>query len=82
MPPEILTGIMQAATSIGGMLDSFAQVTPEFGQDLAQIKDLLQSYLAKVAMNGAGPTSPTATGPAFPAGGASMDRGIASAGSA
>lgn len=79
MPPEILTGLMQAAQTISALLDSFAQVTPDKAAKLALIKDLLQQYLADVTTAGAGPTSPTAAGPAFPGGG--ISRGIAGAGS-
>lgn len=78
MPPEILTGLMQSAQTIGSMLDSFAQVTPDKQAQLALIKDLLQQYLADVTTAGAGPTSPTAVGPAFPGGGISA--GISGAG--
>lgn len=78
MPPEVLTGIVSAAAQIGQLLDSFAQVTPDKAAALAMIKDLLQQYLAEIMQSGAGPVSPTATGPAFPGGG--IDRGIAGAG--
>lgn len=78
MPPEVLTGITQAAQSMSAMLDSFAQVTPESGPLLGLIKDMLQQYLATIATAGSGPVSPTAAGPAFPGGG--MDRGVAGPG--
>lgn len=79
MPPEVLNGIMQSAQTISATLDSFAQVTPDKGAQLALIKDLLQRYLADITQAGAGPVSPTAPGPAFPGGG--IDRGIAGPGS-
>jgi hypothetical protein len=79
MPPEVLTGLMQAAQTISSTLDSFAQVTPDKGAQLALIKDLLQRYLADVMAAGAGPVSSTAPGPAFPGGG--VDRGISGPGS-
>lgn len=78
MPPEVLTGLVQASTTISGLLDSFAQVTPDKAAQLSLIKDLLQQYLADVTSAGAGPASPTAAGPAFPGGG--IDRGVAGAG--
>lgn len=78
MPPEVLTGITQSATTISSMLDSFAQVTPDKGTQLALIKELLQQYLAEIMTAGAGPVSATAPGPAFPGGG--IDRGVASPG--
>jgi len=78
MPPEMLTGIVSAAQSIGTMLDSFAQATPDKAGQLAMIKDLLQRYLADLVGAGAGAISPTASGPAFPGGG--FDRGVAGAG--
>jgi hypothetical protein len=79
MPPEVLTGIMQAAQTISATLDSFAQVTPDKGAQLGLIKDLLQRYLADIMAAGSGPVSATAPGPAFPGGG--IDRGIAGPGS-
>ena len=79
LPPEVLTGLMQAAQTISQTLDSFAQVTPDKGAQLALIKDLLQRYLADLTVAGAGPVSATAPGPAFPGGG--VDRGIAGPGS-
>lgn len=79
MPPEVLTGLMQAAQTIGALLDSFAQVTPDKAIQLSLIKDLLQQYLADVTSAGAQPTSPTAAGPAFPGGG--IDKGVAGPGS-
>jgi len=78
MPPEVLTGITSAAGQIAQLLDSFAQVTPDKAAALALIKDLLQQYLADLMVSGAGPISPTATGPAFPGGG--MARGVAGPG--
>lgn len=78
MPPEVLTGITQAAQTISTQLDSFAQVTPDKATQLAMIKELLQQYLADLMSSGAGPTSATAPGAAFPGGG--IDRGMAGPG--
>jgi hypothetical protein len=78
MPPEVLTGITQSAQSMSDLLDSWAQITPDKSAQLSLIKDMVQQYLADLMGSGAGPTSPTATGPAFPGGG--MDRGFAGAG--
>lgn len=78
MPPEVLTGLLQAGQTITTLLDGFAQVTPDKAAQLLLIKDLLQQYFADLVSVGAGPLSPTASGPAFPGGG--MDRGIAGAG--
>lgn len=78
MPPEVLTGLMQTFATVGQVLDSAAQVTPDQAPQLGLIKDMIQQYLATVMQAGSGPVSPTATGPAFPGGG--MDRGIAGAG--
>ncbi len=78
LPPEVLTGIMQAAQKVSALLDSFAQVTPDKGAQLGLIKDLLARYLADITSAGAGPVSPTNPGPAPMMGG--MDRGISSAG--
>ena len=74
MPPEVLTGITQSAGSMASLLDSWAQITPDKAPQLALIKDMVQQYLADLMGGGAGPASPTASGPAFPGGG--MDRGI------
>ena len=79
MPPELLTGILQASQRIESLLDSFAQVAPDLGVDFAMIKTALATTLAKLVERGAQPTSPTATGAAYPGG--SFDRGIAGAGS-
>lgn len=78
MPPEVLTGITAAALDINQKLDTFAQATPDKAAMLAQIKDLLQQYLAELMSAGGGAVTPTASGPAFPGGG--MARGIAGAG--
>ena len=77
LPPEMLTGIMQSAQQIAQLLDSYAQATPDLAADWAMLKDQLAMVLAKLVQAGSGPTSPTATGPAFPA---AFDRGIAGAG--
>ena len=79
MPPQVLTGLMQAAQSVSDLLDAFAQVTPDQQAHLGLMKDLLQQYLATVMQAGAGPVSPTASGPAFPGGG--IDQGLAGPGS-
>ncbi len=79
MPPELLTGILQASQRIEQLLDSFAQVAPDLGVDFAMIKTALATTLAKLVERGAQPTSPTATGRQFPGGG--FDQGIAGAGS-
>lgn len=78
LPPQVLTGMMQAAQTIAQTIDSFAQITPDKGAQLALIKDLLQRYLAELTAAGAGAVSPTAPGPAFPGGG--IDRGVAGPG--
>jgi hypothetical protein len=79
IPPEVLTGITQAAQTISQQLDSFAQVTPDKATALALIKELLQQYLSEIMTAGAGPVSPTAPGAAPPMGG--VDKGIAGPGS-
>jgi hypothetical protein len=79
MPPEVLTGITQSASAMNDLLDSWAQITPDQAAQLSLIKDMVQQYLASLMGAGAGPTAPTASGPAFPGGG--MDHGLAGAGS-
>jgi len=78
MPPEVLTGITQSASSMSDLLDSWAQITPDKSAQLGLIKDMVQQYLADLMGGGAGSVSPTAAGPAPPMGG--MDRGIAGPG--
>jgi hypothetical protein len=79
MPPEVLRGVMEAATTMGSTLDSFAQFFPAQSARFGLIKDLLQQAMAELVAGGAGAIAPTATGPAFPGGG--VDRGVAGAGS-
>lgn len=69
LPPEILTGILQASDKISGMFDAFAQVTPDLAADWDLCKQMLQRVLGKVLTAGGGPNSPNATGPQFPGGG-------------
>lgn len=69
IPPQILTGMLQAADQITTMLDSFAQATPDLAPDWAICKAALASAMAKVQQAGGGPTSPNAPGPQFPGGG-------------
>lgn len=78
IPPEILTGMMQAAQKIGDMYDSFAQVTPDLANDWNLCKELLQRTLGKVMAAGGGPTSPNAPGSQFPGGG--INAGMSSPG--
>lgn len=78
MPPEMLTAVLESAQNIGNLLDSYAQALPDLAPDFGQVKDLLQSVLAKVMIAGAQPISPTASGQQFPGGG--FSRGIAGAG--
>jgi hypothetical protein len=68
IPPEILTGMIQAGEKIASMFDSFAQVTPDLAADWDILKDLLQRTLGKVLAAGGGPASPTSPGSQFPAG--------------
>jgi len=69
IPPELLTGIITAAQKMDGILDSFAQVTPDLSADLDLVKTSLQRYLGKVMSAGGGATSPNAPGSQFPGGG-------------
>ena len=69
LPPEILTGIIQAAQKIDGMFDAFAQATPDLAADWDLCKVTLQRALGKVLSSGGGPTTPTAPGSQFPGGG-------------
>ena len=71
LPPEILTGIVQACQKIQGMFDSFAQVTPDLAMDWDLCKTLVDKTLGKVIAAGGGPASPQAPGPQFPGGGQS-----------
>lgn len=78
MPPEMLTAIMASAQKIAGLFDSYAQATPDLAADWASLKDQLAAILAKLTIAGAAPTSPSATGPGFPA---AFDRGVSGPGS-
>lgn len=78
LPPEVITGLTSAFQQVTSVLDAAAQVTPDKGAQLSLIKDLIQQYLADLMSAGAGPSSSTATGAAFPGGG--MARGISGAG--
>ena len=70
MPPELLTGLLQAGQKMGEMIDSFAQVTPDLAADWSLLKDLLQRILGKAVGAGAGPAaSPTEPGGNYPGGG-------------
>jgi hypothetical protein len=69
IPPEILTGMIQAAQKISDMFDSFAQVTPDLAADWGLCKEILQRTLGKVMVAGGGPASQNAPGGQFPGGG-------------
>jgi hypothetical protein len=76
--PAILTGILADSQEVGQKLDWWAQIAPDLAPKFNTIKDMLQSVLAELVNAGAGATSATNAGAAFPGGG--MDRGIAGAG--
>lgn len=67
--PEIQVGMMQSATTIYGILDSFASIAPDLAADFALQKDLLQRTMAKLMVNGGSPGMPSSTGLNFPGGG-------------
>ena len=69
LPPEMLSGMQSAADAMVQTLNSFAQATPDLAQDWAAVLTALQSAMSKLQLAGAGPTSPTSTGPGFPGGG-------------
>lgn len=73
VPPEVLTGILQAGEKMVTMIDAFAQATPDLSQEWAGAKAALMMALSRVLEAGAGPTTPTSPGPNFPGGG--IDRG-------
>lgn len=73
IPPQMLTGMLQAGEQMSTMLDAFAQAAPDLAAEFGQVKDTLLQALAKLTMAGGGPTAPTAPGPNFPGGG--LDRG-------
>lgn len=74
IPPEILTGMLQAAQKIDEMFDSFAQVTPDLATDWDLCKEILKRTLGKVMVSGGGPTSPNAPGAQF--GGGGLNAGV------
>lgn len=67
--PEIATGMMQAAQTIYGMLDSFASMVPDLANDMALQKDLLQRSMAKLFETSGQNGVPGSTGVNFPGGG-------------
>lgn len=67
--PEIATGMMQAAQTIYGMLDSFASMVPDLANDFALQKDLLQRAMAKLFEASGQNGAPGASGTNFPGGG-------------
>lgn len=69
IPPDVLTGMLQATTKMAQDLDALAQMTPDLAPDWMAVKTALAAAMSKVVMAGGGPTSPTATGPGFPGGG-------------
>lgn len=69
LPPEVLTGMVQAGEGMSKTLDSFAQMAPDLAPEFAAVKEALQRALAHLLQVGAGPTSPTNAGPNFPGGG-------------
>lgn len=73
LPKEVLTGIIQATTTMSEQISSFAQIVPDLAPDLENVRAALAVFASKVLMAGGGPTSPTSTGPGFPGGG--IDRG-------
>jgi len=78
IPPEILTGMLQASEKIDQMFDSFAQVTPDLASDWDLCKEILKRTLGKVMVAGGGATSQNAPGSQFPGGG--MNAGMSGAG--
>jgi hypothetical protein len=78
IPPEILTGMLQAAEKINGIFDSFAQVTPDLAADWDLCKEILKRTLGKVLVAGGGAATPNAPGSQFPGGG--MNAGMPGAG--
>jgi hypothetical protein len=75
MPPEILTGMLQACQKIDEMFDSFAQVTPDLASDWDLCKEILKRTLGKVMVAGGSATSPNAPGSQFPGGGMNAGQG-------
>lgn len=73
LPPQVLTGILQAGQQMVQAIDSFSQVTPDLAPDWEAVKQSLLNAMAKVLQAGAGPTSSTAPGSNFSGGG--IDRG-------
>jgi hypothetical protein len=74
----VVTGVTQSAQAVDNLYDAWMQVVPDQAALLSLMKDMLRQFTANLMKAGAGPTSPTASGPAFPGGG--MDRGLAGAG--
>lgn len=73
LPPEVLSGILEAGQTMVSTLESFAQVTPELASAWGQAKAALMNALSLVAQAGGSASRPDITGPGFPGGG--FDRG-------
>lgn len=69
LAPDVAMGVMEAASTIYGMLDSLAGIVPDLATDFALQKDLLQRTMAKLFVNNGQTASPNATGNNFPGGG-------------
>ena len=69
VPPQVLTGMLEAGEEMSKMLDSFAQALPQHASDVGAVKEALNKLMSRILMAGAGPTSPTNPGPNFPGGG-------------
>ena len=69
LTPEIVQGVMQMGAQIDQSLVALAQAVPIGAAEFQQAQQLIQAGLAKFLQAGAGATTPTATGTAFPGGG-------------
>lgn len=67
--PEIAMGIMQAAETMYGMLDSMASIAPDLANDFALQKDLLQRTMGKLLVTSGANGRAGAPGLNFPGGG-------------
>ncbi len=68
LPPETLQGLMQAGSTIDGMLDSMASMVPDLAPDLAFAKEGIKRFLSKVLLAGGGPATASTAGTSMPNG--------------
>lgn len=68
LPPEVLQGMTQAASTVSETLDSMASMFPDGAPELALAKDGIKRFLAKVTLAGGGSGTAAQAGTPMPNG--------------